>query len=175
MNLYGLGSSHHLPVSVPNRSGQAADIAQARVATIAKSTETSGALSITTEDGDRVTLSYSALQAMAAASVSVADGNTSADGVSASSLRSASVSLSVDGQLDKQETSDITKLFKRFFHAVQDLFRGAPEKAAARLAKGGGLDSLSGFSFSLQQQSVAAAAQASCQASSAAPQVAGAE
>ncbi len=175
MNLYGLGSWHHLPVSVPNRSGQAADIAQARVATIAKRTETSGALSITTDDGDRVTLSYSALQALAAASVSVADGHTPVEGVSASSLRSVSVSLSVEGQLDKQETSDITKIFKRFFRAVQDLFRGAPEKAAARLAQGGGLDSLSGFSFNLQQQSVAAAAQAGCQASSAALQVADAE
>jgi hypothetical protein len=158
MNISGLGSHRCLPAHNPTRSVQETTFSnRTSISALSKSSETAGTLSITTEDGDKVTLSYSAMQKLAAAAMSTQNGETSAQGALVSSSNSVNASVSVEGELDKQEMGDILKLFKKFFLAIKDLGRNDTEKAAARMDKVGNLGTISDFSYGLQyEESVAA-------------------
>jgi hypothetical protein len=95
-------------------------------------TETNAALTVTTEDGDRVTLSFSAKSLTAALQYQTGAGES---GQSVAAAREAGLSVSVEGSLDKEEMSDITRLFRKFARALRDFFRGNPERAMERMSR----------------------------------------
>jgi hypothetical protein len=158
MNISGLGAHRCLPARNPTRSVQETSSSnRTSISALAKSSETAGSLSITTDDGDKVTLSYSAMQQLAAAVMSTRNGETSARGAMVSSSKSVNAGVTVEGELDRQELGDILKLFKKFFLAIKDLGRNDTEKAAARMDRVGHLETISEFTYGLQyEESVAA-------------------
>jgi hypothetical protein len=163
MDIRGLGSYHHRPDNAAVRFGQQAAASTASVSAAARTSRTSGSLTVKTDDGDLVTLSYSAMAMLAASQIGSRDGNSKVAAGSTTNAQSVSVSLSVAGDLDKEEWADLAKLFKSFFSALKDLVRQRPEKALEHMARTPNLESVSEFSYALQRQDsvVLSAAQAS--------------
>lgn len=130
-----------------------------------RSTQTSGALAIQTDDGDTVTLSFSALQSLSVAAIESQSSTTKIQAGSSTSSNSTQFSVSIEGDLDQGEWADILKLARKFFSAIKDISRNDPERAAARMARVHNLDSLAGFAYTLQRQdSITAAASTASQA-----------
>jgi hypothetical protein len=106
---------------------------------------TAATLTIQTAEGDTVKLSFAARSATDALSVS--GGDSSLSGASASD--SVSVSLTTEGDLNKDEIRDIKRLIHKFAAAVRDTSNGNTDKAAQRFLRGGKYGSLSGFSVNV--------------------------
>jgi hypothetical protein len=117
-------------------------------------TETNALLTVTTEDGDRVTLSYSAKSLQAALQYDSGSGEA---GEAVLAAKETGLSMSVEGSLDQEEVSDLARLFRKFARALRDLFRGNPERAMERMSRTRGLDSLASFDYSMSHQSQAVA------------------
>ncbi|MEO8025185.1 MAG: hypothetical protein ABI823_01845 [Bryobacteraceae bacterium] len=83
-------------------------------------------LKLTTAEGDKVTISAEALQALSASS--------SADGQQAQSASGLSVKVSVQGDLNEQELKDIVKLAQALGTAVSDARSGNIQQAAQDVA-----------------------------------------
>lgn len=162
MDIRGLGSYHHQPDHAAVRAGSQAAASAASVSSAARTSQTSGSLTVKTDDGDLVTLSYSAIAMLAASQAGSRDGNSRLTAGLTTSAQSASVSLSVEGDLDKQEWADLSKLFKSFFSALKDLVRQKPDQALEHMARTSNLESVSEFSYAFERQDsvVLSAAQA---------------
>lgn len=106
-------------------------------------------LTVTTGDGDRVTLSLSAQSLLAAPQFRAASGES---GESLAAAQTTGVALSVEGSLDKEEVLDLARLFRTFARALRDVFRGDPARAVERMSRPQALDSLAGFSYSMAHQ-----------------------
>ncbi len=110
---------------------------------------TDAALSITTDEGDSVTISFA--QDSSATYSSLVRGQRGPNGSSLTSVRtlsfeqSSQFEITVEGDLSEQEMQDIQDLVKRVGQALKSLVRGDVERAAAKLSKPGDLESLSGF------------------------------
>ena len=120
----------------PQRRTRSADMSVRRTASA--SLETRGALELTTKDGDRVSISFSALDRLSTAAASRGQ-QVSAEAKSRSAV---SVNVKVEGTIDDQELADITKLMERLGAAAGG--DGAPVDI-------GSLDSLDQFDFSLNR------------------------
>ena len=127
--------------------------ASARAATIDAEINRTGALQVTTDDGDSVTISFAALQQLHAESFRGKAGGAKIAYGNESQTSGVSVNISVDGSLDEQEVADIGELLQQLSSAVQDP-SATPDTAqlVAQLSDGGGLDSLSAFQFAYQEQ-----------------------
>ncbi|MCC6540064.1 MAG: hypothetical protein IT162_21125 [Bryobacterales bacterium] len=112
------------------------------------SQSTSAELSLTTADGDKVTLSFSNSSSQA---ISAGKSEGSFD-YSSLRQRSTSVSIEVEGDLSKEELQDIQKLAKILTKAAGEALSGNTEQAQARAAKADKLDSIASFAYSLNQR-----------------------
>lgn len=113
-------------------------------------------LQVTTDDGDKVTISFAALRQLHAESVQGQSGNASIDYGSASSSDKVSVGVTVDGSLDDKEVADIGKLLQQLTTSVHDPSQGV---AASQLQDGGSFASLDSFQFAYREQIRAAYSQ----------------
>lgn len=135
----------------PERNGRAAQPqrVQARAEVLDTEVSRTGALQVTTDDGDTVSISFAALEQLHAESFrGKSNGARVADG-STSQTNGVSVNISVDGSLDEQEVADISELIQQLSQAIHDP-DATPE--AAQFDDGGALDSLDAFQFAYQEQ-----------------------
>jgi hypothetical protein len=108
---------------------------------------TSATLTLRTDDGDTVSLTFESASRLESARVR-------GGGVEASeTLReeSYSLSLSAQGDLDAEELADISKLVRKLAAGVRDVERGRPERAAERLLRGE-YDSLASYGVEIQSE-----------------------
>jgi hypothetical protein len=113
-------------------------------------------LTITTTDGDIVSISFSDIQEYASSSnynINEKDGSTNEDyNTSYAAYREVNFSYSVEGDLDDEERSAIETLIKEVNSLQKDFFSGDVEKAYEKaLELGFDNQQISGFSMDLQQ------------------------
>jgi hypothetical protein len=120
-----------------------------KAATLDAETTRNAALTVTTSDGDTVSISLSAFDQLHSETFrgGTKDSRVAYGGTSAAS--GASVQISVDGSLDVNEVADITDLLGQLNQAIVD-----PSKTPdpSQFTGGGSLDSLRSFQFAYQQQ-----------------------
>lgn len=134
----------------PPRRQQAA----ASVQTSAR--ELSGSLSITTADGDRVTLSFQAAASLYRAQWDARRGGPRQWGETSSASQSLNVSVSFEGEFDQRELADIRKVLEGFTGAAGELARTSSGSASGRMGNLGALESLAGFAYGLQRNEASA-------------------
>ena len=122
----------------------------------AKVTQT-GALQVTTDEGDKISISFAALSELHAQTLQAQSGgtgansgiNTSVNYGSTSSSDSLAVSVQVNGSLNDKELADLGTLISQLAAGIQDPSQGV---SAAQLSDGGSLSSLNSYQFAYQQQ-----------------------
>jgi hypothetical protein len=121
----------------------------ATLSTFQASTDTQSRLTILTEDGDRVTLSSHATTEIGYADYRYlgyqAGSQTDVHGQALTVSATRELSISVEGDLSRDELHDIRKLVHDLDKVVRDALRGRDDKAADRAARIGDLGSLAGF------------------------------
>lgn len=139
----GSSSPAHSPVTTPTAASQPRSAGRVS-AQAAESTKAE--LSLTTADGDKVTLS------IASGTGAAIDAEATGDYRSLSRVSSTEVRVEVEGSLSEAELQDIRKLARIVTRASSDVLRGDTSKAAARVEKAADLDSIQSFAFSLNKQ-----------------------
>jgi hypothetical protein len=121
----------------------------ARLVQVSASTETTGSLTVTTDDGDKVTLLTRTAASLGYARYDYRgrlDGERTRFSAEALTVTvSQSVSLTVEGELDDAERADVAKLVAALEGAVRKGAVDDPAGTLASLANGGGLESIAGF------------------------------
>ena len=161
--LRGIDARHHHapPPPPPSRDGAAAPTERAAGTTTATAAafheQRSAELDFTTADGDTVTISASSTRDVAYASY---DRKGQVSGTAVQASGEDTLSIQVDGSLDKEELRDIQKVLKFLRRAARDGEIDARE--AKQLMRRDDLDSLSGVTaeFSVTRSAVAFAATA---------------
>lgn len=118
---------------------------QARASYRERSTQTAGALSVRTDDGDVVNISFASQSTQSVGSYSATDGNNSVSGIERTSSSSYAVEVSVEGTLDDDEVEDIRKLLSKLASQVHN---PNPRRIEKQFEK---LDSLESFQFGFEQ------------------------
>jgi len=118
---------------------------QARASYRERSTQTAGALSVRTDDGDVVNISFASLSSESVGRYSSTDGNNRVSGVERTSSSAYAVEVSVEGTLDDDEVEDISKLLRKLASQVQN---PNPRRIERQFEK---LDSLDSFQFGFEQ------------------------
>ena len=133
----------------PRPDSSPANISFEQTVVATAESHTDAALSITTDEGDSVTISFA--QDSEATYGSLVRGQRGPNGSSQASVSSASLETSsefkiqIQGDLSEAELKDIQDLVKRVGQALHSFEKGDVDKAARRLSHVGDLDSLSGF------------------------------
>jgi hypothetical protein len=139
------------PVSPP--AGPAPGAHAQRLRAVAVSRETTSALTIVTDDGDRVTLSTRTALAAGAATYDLRGPATLLHAEAARRALSREVGVSIEGELSREEWKDIRRLVKGLRQITRELLAGDLEDAAARATRlGKRLDSLAGFDYAFTQR-----------------------
>jgi hypothetical protein len=128
--------------------------AQASASVLDAQFSSTGALQVTTDEGDTVSISFAALQQLHAESFRGNAGGARVDYGSSSQTSGVSVDINVNGSLNDKEVADIGKLLQELSQAISDP-NGAGNSGQldpAQFADGGALDSLSNFQFAYQEQ-----------------------
>ena len=128
-----------------------------KVSAISASTDLTGQLSVTTAEGDRITLTadfearYRAVNYQAKAETKQGTVEVNATSIEASLKKQYGVT--VEGDLNEQELHDLEKLFRKVSNIFRKYFRGQDDEALAKTAKladkFGGLSSLSSLDLSI--------------------------
>lgn len=128
-----------------------------KVSAISTATDLTGQLSVTTAEGDKITLTadfaarYRAVNLQAQAQTENGTVNVSAKSIEATLKQQYGVT--VQGDLNPQELSDLEKLFKKVGSIFSNFFNGKDDEALAKTAKladkFGGLSSLSSLDLSI--------------------------
>lgn len=143
-----------LPLHQPHREDVRAQErvepgSRAVTAAASSSASRSLSLSIVTAEGDTVTLS--AASTTGVGWTAFAGTSTGSDGTLAAQARgvtvssAASVALTVEGELSREETRDITKAVRAYESALKHLVNGRPQAAHSHLAQIARLDEIAGF------------------------------
>ncbi len=103
-----------------------------------------GALEVTTDDGDKVSISFALLNQLSLSAASKTASDTSATSSSTYSINGLSMAVSIDGSLDSEETADISEL-------MQSLFGTAVSGQTDTTLAAGSLDSLDSFQFAYME------------------------
>ncbi|MBI3682730.1 MAG: hypothetical protein HY235_20335 [Acidobacteria bacterium] len=117
--------------------------------------QTSLRLTLTTEDGDRVTLSAdvtSASESFDYASIVRAQGQAAVEASGRTTESSIQVALNVEGDLSQQERADIRKLAALLARSAHEAERGHLSQALRTAARFTELDSIAAFNFSYERQ-----------------------
>lgn len=111
-------------------------------------------ITIVTAEGDTVTLSSSKSAELTFSTYDAQGqvGGSSAQfsGMSAELHRTSAFSMSVDGDLNKEELKDIRRAIRTIQKAANDVLKGHEEKAAARTAKLANLDQIASIDAELE-------------------------
>jgi len=111
-------------------------------------------MTIVTAEGDTVTLSSSKSAELSFATYNaegqVGGASVGFSGTSAELHRSSAFSLSVDGDLNKEELKDIRRAIRTIQKAANDALKGHDEKAASRTAKLASLDQIASIDADLE-------------------------
>jgi hypothetical protein len=151
----------------PSANGTAPQRLDTKVSGVAISNDFSGRLSVTTADGDKITLSAnleSDFRAVNYKSQVEGDGTTtSVEAKYAEYSLKQDFGVTVEGDLNEQEVKDLTKLFRRVANIFEKYLNGQDEAALAKTAKlverFGRLSSLSGLDLNVDvERSVTALA-----------------
>ena len=142
----------------PSTAGTPARRLDTHVGTIAVSHELTGQLSVTTAEGDRVTLSAQLAESLRAASYSgqarQEGASVEVDAYQAEYSFSRTLGLTVEGDLNDEEIRDLTKLFRKVAHLFKKFFNGQDDAALAKTAKLADrfehLSSLAGFDLDVE-------------------------
>ncbi len=128
-----------------------------KVSAVSAAADLSGRLSVTTAEGDKITLTadvearYRAVNYQAKAETDQGTVEVAATSVEASLKKQYGVT--VEGDLNEQELHDLEKLFRKVDNIFRQYFRGQDDDALARTAKladkFGGLSSLSSLDLSV--------------------------
>ena len=128
-----------------------------KVSAISAATDLTGQLSVTTAEGDKITLSadfesrYRAVSYQAQSQTENGSVQVAANSVEASLKKQYGVT--VEGDLNAQELNDLEKLFRKVSNIFNKYFRGQDDQALAKTAKladkFGGLSSLSSLDLSV--------------------------
>ena len=141
----------------PSANGTAPQRLDTKVSGVAISNDFSGRLSVTTADGDKITLSADIESDFLAASYKshVEGGGTTTDveaKYAAYSLKQ-EFGVTVEGDLNEQEVKDLAKLFRKVANIFEKYLNGQDEAALAKTAKlverFGRLSSLSGLDLNV--------------------------
>ncbi len=153
--------------NLPSANGTAPQRLDTKVSGIAVSNDFSGRLSVTTADGDKITLSANLESDFRAVSYkSQVEGGGTTTNVEAKyaeySLKQ-EFGVTVEGDLNEQEVKDLTKLFRRVANIFEKYLNGQDDAALAKTAKlverFGRLSSLSGLDLNVDvERSVTALA-----------------
>jgi hypothetical protein len=119
--------------------------------------EQSGVLKITTAQGDTVSISFAALNEIESQSANASAGGSSASASNSEVASAYAASVQINGSLNSNEQSDITKLLGGLLQAMQDESSGNTAQAAQDLQGIGSLNSLQSFQFQWQQETQAQA------------------
>lgn len=129
-----------------------------KVSAISASTDLTGQLSVTTAEGDRITLTadfearYRAVNYQAKAETEQGSVEVKATSIEASLRKQYGVT--VEGDLNEQELHDLERLFRKVSNIFRKYFRGQDDEALAKTAKladkFGGLSSLSSLDLSVK-------------------------
>lgn len=140
--------------ATPAAGGQRLDT---KVSAISASTDLTGQLSVTTAEGDKITLSadfaarYRAVSYQA--QVQTENGTVDVNAKSIEASLKKQYGVTVEGDLNEQELSDLEKLFRKVGNIFRKFFNGQDEQALAKTAKladkFGGLSSLSSLDLSV--------------------------
>ena len=151
----------------PSANGTAPQRLDTKVSGVAISNDFSGRLSVTTAEGDTITLSANVESDFLAASYkSHVEGDGTTTDVEASyakySLKQ-EFGVTVEGDLNEQEVKDLTKLFRKVANIFEKYLNGQDDAALAKTAKlverFGRLSSLSGLDLNVDvERSVTALA-----------------
>ena len=141
----------------PAASAAGAQRLDTKVSAISAATDLTGQLSVTTAEGDKITLTadfearYRAVNYQAAAQAENGTAQVNATSVEASLKKQYGVT--VEGDLNEQELHDLEKLFRKVSNIFRKYFRGQDDEALAKTAKladkFGGLSSLSSLDLSV--------------------------
>lgn len=132
----------------PQRHSQPPRV-QARAEVLDAGISRTGALQVTTDDGDTVSISFAALEQLHAESFRGKAGGARVAYGGRSQSSQVSIDIGVEGSLDTKEVADITNLIQQLSQAIRN---PAATPEAAQLGDGGNLDSLDAFQFAYQQQ-----------------------
>jgi hypothetical protein len=141
----------------PSANGTAPQRLDTKVSGVAISNDFSGRLSVTTAEGDTITLSANVESDFLAASYkSHVEGDGTTTDVAASYARYSlkqEFGVTVDGDLNEQEVRDLTKLFRKVANIFEKYLNGQDDAALAKTAKlverFGRLSSLSGLDLNV--------------------------
>ena len=131
-----------------------------KVSAVSASTDLSGQLTVTTAEGDKVTLTAN-LEAQFRAvnyqgQVQTDNGTVDVKAKSVEASFKREFGVTVEGDLNDQELSDLAKLFRRVTNIFRKFFNGQDDEAQAKTAKlaekFGNLSSLSGLDLSVDVQ-----------------------
>lgn len=141
------------PAADPSRSQRL----DTKVSAVSAAADLSGRLSVTTAEGDKITLTtdfearYRAVNYQAKAETEQGTVEVNATSIEASLKKQYGVT--VEGDLNEQELHDLEKLFRKVSNIFRKYFRGQDDEALAKTAKlaekFGGLSSLSGLDLSV--------------------------
>lgn len=136
---------HDCPRSAGGRDAAATSLAAGSVRQAVD-----GQLSLTTKEGDTVTISASAEASVTYAALRgrSADGRFAATATSLESSRA--LTVEVQGELSDEEMAEIRKVVKAFFHELRDAFRGRGFDVADVGDAGDGASTLAGFSVHIE-------------------------
>ena len=117
---------------------------QARAEVLVAEVSRTGTLQVTTDDGDTVSISFSALEQLYAESFRGKAGGARIDYHSRSQSSQVSIDIGVEGSLDREEVADVTNLIQQLSQAIRN-----PEATpgAVQLENGG---NLTAFQFAYQ-------------------------
>lgn len=124
---------------------QTANQISARASYRERSTQTAGALSVRTDDGDVVNISFASLSSQSVGRYSATDGDNRVSGVERASSSAYAVEVSVEGTLDDDEVEDIRKLLSKLASQVHNPNSRRIENQFEKL------DSLESFQFGFEQ------------------------
>lgn len=141
----------------PVAAGGGAQRLDTKVSAISASTDLTGQLSVTTAEGDKITLTadfearYRAVNYQAKAETEQGTAEVKATSIEASLKKQYGVT--VEGDLNEQELHDLEKLFRKVSNIFRKYFRGQDDEGLAKTAKladkFGGLSSLSSLDLSV--------------------------
>lgn len=144
-SLYGWGSAP------PRKEAKEAPVANNLLA-VQASSDTDAQISITTAEGDTVTISlHSDLDAgFAFYRPSGTDGGTNVQAAVLTSSASRSMEITVQGDLNDQEKADVSNLLNRLEHVIRSFLKGHFGAAIHQALEGPSLNSLAGYSLDVE-------------------------
>lgn len=135
------GVRHHYHSSRPERSARDSRVQASRQDYLSLK---AGALEVTTDDGDKVSISFATLDQLSKSAAGAVSGDSAVGSSSSYSARGMSVAVTIDGSLDSEETADISELMQSLFEAAVGGQTGATPDAAS-------LESLDRFQFAYME------------------------